>query len=97
MQCLRKAERSTPLDSLQKLTERKGARYEFEKSLDPVFGVLLQDQVNEVTAKKVLAALPAYVETLQPERRHFFAQYKSAMSGSGLSGRAASAPAIMWC
>ncbi len=33
---LRKAERSTPLDNLQKLTERKGARYEFRKFLDPV-------------------------------------------------------------
>ena len=83
---LRKAERSTPLDSLQKLTERKGARYVFRKFLDPVFGVLLQDRVDEVTAKKVLAALPAYVETLQPERRHFFAQYKAADVGFRVVG-----------
>ena len=83
---LRKAERSTPLDNLHKLTERKGARYEFRKSIDPVFGVLLQDQVDQVTAKKVLAALPAYVETLQPERRHFFAQYKPANVGFRVVG-----------
>jgi uncharacterized protein (DUF2252 family) len=83
---LRKAERSTPLDNLHKLTERKGARYEFRKSLDPVFGVLLQDQVDQVTAKRVLAALPAYVETLQPERRHFFSQYKAADVGYRVVG-----------
>ena len=83
---LRKAERSTPLDSLQKLTERKGSRYEFRKFLDPAFGVLVQDRVDEVTAKKVLAALPAYLETLQPERRHFFAQYKAADVGFRVVG-----------
>ena len=42
--------------------------------------------MDEVTAKKVLAALPAYVETLQPERRHFFAQYKAADVGYRVVG-----------
>jgi uncharacterized protein (DUF2252 family) len=83
---LRKAERSTPLDSLHKLTERKGARYEFRRFLDPVFEMLLQDRVDEVTAKKVLAALPAYVKTLQPERHHFFAQYTAADVGFRVVG-----------
>ncbi len=46
----------------------------------------MQDQVNELTAKKVLAALPAYLETLQPERRHFFAQYKAADVGFRVVG-----------
>src|SRR5271169_3539115 len=72
---LRKAERATPLDSLKKLTERKGGRYQFKDSKDPTFGVPVQYRVDEATAKKVRAAIPGYLQTLQPERRHFFRQY----------------------
>jgi uncharacterized protein (DUF2252 family) len=73
---LRKAERATPLDSLNKLTARKDGRYQFKESIDPTFGVPVQYRIPEATVKHVLSALPGYLQTLQPERRHFFAQYK---------------------
>jgi len=75
---LRKAERATPLDSLKKLTERKDGRYQFKESTDPAYGVPVQYRVDEKTATKVRAAIPGYLQTLLPERRHFFLQYKAA-------------------
>ena len=73
---LRKAERATPLNSLEKLTERKGGKYQFKQLKDPTYGVPVQYEVDDSIKKKVHAALPGYVETLLPERRHFFAQYR---------------------
>jgi uncharacterized protein (DUF2252 family) len=73
---LRKAERATPLDSLNKLAAWKDGRYQFKESIDPTYGVPIQYRIPEATVKHVLSALPGYLQTLQPERRHFFAQYK---------------------
>ena len=72
---LRKAERATPLDNLAKLTIRKGGTYEIKETTDPVFGEKTQYRVDEATRRRVRAALTGYKQTLQPERRHFFAQY----------------------
>ena len=72
---LRKAERATPLNSLEKLTERKDGQYVFREATDPTFGEKTQYRLAESTAKQVLAALPDYIKTLQSERRHFFRQY----------------------
>ena len=83
---LRKAERATPQDSLEKLTERKDGGYHFKESIDPAFGARLQYEVEGPTTRHVLAALPGYLRTLQPERRHFFAQYKPADEGFRIVG-----------
>jgi uncharacterized protein (DUF2252 family) len=83
---LRKAERATPLNSLEKLTVKKSGNYEIKESKDPTFGVPVQYRVDEATARKVLASLPGYAQTLQPERRHFFAQYKPADVGFRIVG-----------
>ena len=72
---LKKAERATPLDSLAKLTEHKKGQYAIKESTDPMFDATVQRPVEGAEAKKVLAALPGYTNTLQPERRHFFHQY----------------------
>jgi hypothetical protein len=84
---LRKAERATPLNSLQKLTERGGGGgYKFKELKDPDYGVPVQYRVDEAAAKKVLAALPGYVKTLLPERRHFFARYSPVDVGFRIVG-----------
>lgn len=72
---LQKAERATPQNSLQKLTDGKGKNYRFKELKDPAFGVPTQYRLKGEQAKKVLAALPGYMESLQPERRHFFKHY----------------------
>ena len=83
---LRKAERATPLESLNKLTEKKDNRYILREIKDETFGVDTQYEVQESTAKQVLAALPGYIQTLQPERRHFFKQYQPADEGFRIVG-----------
>ena len=83
---LRKAERATPLESLQKLTEQRKGRYVFRELIDDTFRAKTQYEVQESTAKHVLAALPGYVQTLQPERRHFFKQYQPADEGFRIVG-----------
>jgi uncharacterized protein (DUF2252 family) len=72
---LRKAERATPLNSLEKLTQHTNREFTFRELKDPIFGVKTQYRVAESTAKHVQAALPGYLQTLLPERRHFFKQY----------------------
>jgi uncharacterized protein (DUF2252 family) len=72
---LRKAERATPLNSLAKLTMEKDGTYVFREATDPTFRVKTQYRVSESTAKQAQAALPGYLQTLLPERRHFFKQY----------------------
>lgn len=69
---LLKAERSTPLLTVEQLTE----------PVDPASGKrIFKDQkpllarVGPAQRRAVLASLVAYNETLQPERRHFLAQY----------------------
>ncbi len=83
---LRKAERATPLNNLAKLTEGQGEKRQFKESKDPTYGVPVQYRVDDSTAKKVLDALPGYVKTLLPERRHFFAQYQPADVGFRIVG-----------
>ena len=75
---LRKAERATPLNSLEKLTTKKDGKYVFCEVIDKTFGVKTQYRVEESTAKRVLASLPNYIQSLLPERRHFFKQYSPA-------------------
>jgi len=83
---LRKAERATPLNSLAKLTERKDGTYHFKESEDPTYGVKVQYHVDDPIEKKVLGALPGYMKTLLPERRHFFAQYRPVDEGFRIVG-----------
>jgi len=83
---LRKAERATPQDSLRKLTEEKDGKYTFKTLQNPAYGMAQQYRVDNATAKKVLAALPGYAQTLLPERRHFFAQYKPVDVGFRIVG-----------
>ena len=83
---LRKAERATPLDSLQKLTERTKGTYAIKESKDPIFGATVQNPLDAAETRKVLAAVPGYTETLQPERRHFFQQYKPACAAFRVVG-----------
>jgi uncharacterized protein (DUF2252 family) len=67
---LLKAERATPLHTLDTLTvtTRKGRCF---KEDPPVLRRLSPQQ-----ARSVLAALKPYRESLQPERQHFLAQYR---------------------
>jgi uncharacterized protein (DUF2252 family) len=68
---LLKAERSTPALSLQTLTEpRKTEGPRVFKEQKP-----LLVRVGGARRRAVLASLAPYNETLQPERRHFLAQY----------------------
>jgi hypothetical protein len=83
---LRKAERATPLNSLEKLTQREGDQHQFKELKDPVFGIPVQYRVHDSIARKVMGALPGYVKTLLPERRHFFAQYHPADVGFRIVG-----------
>jgi uncharacterized protein (DUF2252 family) len=73
---LRTAERSTPLRSLQKLTEpdpqaadRAARRF---RANPPVL-----EPVSDKDARLALASLGPYARTLQPERRHFLEQYRA--------------------
>jgi uncharacterized protein (DUF2252 family) len=72
---LRMAERSTPMHTLLTLTEvtssKKPASNRVFKTLPPQL-----TRVKSKVAKKVLNSLKQYVESLQPERRHFLAQYR---------------------
>ena len=67
---LKTAERSTPVKLLNKLTVEHGERRRFESS-PPVLTRVSSKQKN-----KILEALESYKATLQPERRHFLAQYQ---------------------
>ncbi|HEX3473051.1 MAG TPA: DUF2252 family protein, partial [Silvibacterium sp.] len=69
---LLKAERSTPLHSLEQLTgpAKAPADKRIFKDQKPLLYRLSAGQ-----RRAVLASLAAYSETLQPERRHFLAQY----------------------
>jgi len=66
------AERATPLHNLEALTvpaSKKTAPRIF-KTIDPIL-----TRVHGDLARAVLDSLTTYAETLQPERRHFLAQY----------------------
>jgi uncharacterized protein (DUF2252 family) len=67
---LRKAQRATPMLSLDKLTE-KTAKGRVFKSNPP-----LLRPVTGKEAQSVLDSLTLYTQSLLPERRHFFAQFE---------------------
>jgi uncharacterized protein (DUF2252 family) len=82
---LMKAERATPLHSLESLTEPTPAKArpgrkpktaaptapsrQFKEDL-PVLRRVIGDE-----AEAVLAAIPLFTQTIEPERRHFFAKF----------------------
>ena len=69
---LRLAERATPLHNLEALTieARSGSHPRIFKTIDPIL-----TRVHGDFARAALDSLTPYAETLQPERRHFLAQY----------------------
>ena len=69
---LLKAERSTPLHSVEQLTEPANAPIDKRRFKDQK---PLLSRVSPGVRRAVLASLSEYNQTLQPERRHFFAQY----------------------
>jgi uncharacterized protein (DUF2252 family) len=71
-QILRLAERATPLHNLEALTypTRKDSSQRVFKTIDPIL-----TRVHGDRARSVLGSLVPYAEGLQPERRHFLAQY----------------------
>lgn len=69
-EALRKAERQTPLATLKALTTRTKQARHFRH--EPP----LLHRLTGKEADQVLAALPAYAQRLQPERRHFLVQYR---------------------
>jgi uncharacterized protein (DUF2252 family) len=69
---LRQAERSTPLRNLKSLTELEASKGTRRFRSHPP----LLTRVPAKEADLVLAALGPYARTLQPERRHFLAQYR---------------------
>ncbi len=69
---LLKAERGTPLHSLNQLTTPPNAPVDKRKFKDQA---PLLSRVNAAQRRAVLASLVEYSQTLQPERRHFLAQY----------------------
>jgi uncharacterized protein (DUF2252 family) len=74
---LRQAERATPQKSLKSLTEpaatKQGSDFGRVFRSDPP----LLKRLAPAEAATILAALPLYARTLQPERRHFLGQYTS--------------------
>jgi uncharacterized protein (DUF2252 family) len=67
---LRRAQRATPLHSLEALTVKTPKGRAFKSN-----GQLLRP-LSAKEAKPVLASLAAYTESLLVERRHFFAQFR---------------------
>lgn len=86
---LLQAEHQSPARSLELLTEVKAGRHTFKtipspppaKSASPVLRPATPEESDQV-----LAAFPAYVQTLLPERRHFFAQYRPVAVGFKIVG-----------
>jgi uncharacterized protein (DUF2252 family) len=67
---LQKAERSTPLHNLDKLTVLRGGKHVF-RDQKPT-----QYQVSQKEADAAKASLRTYPQSLLPERAHFFSQYE---------------------
>ncbi|HET9837047.1 MAG TPA: DUF2252 domain-containing protein [Candidatus Angelobacter sp.] len=66
---LKKAERSTPLGSLKKLTRKKGSTYSFIYKPNSIW------DVKGTESQAVVRALGAYRETLAPDRQLLFDHY----------------------
>ena len=79
---LRMAERATPIHTLMTLTETSGsASQRVSKSAERGTRIFktIPPHLTRVTgevAAQVLGSLTMYAESLQPERRHFLAQYR---------------------
>jgi uncharacterized protein (DUF2252 family) len=67
---LRKAERATPIHNLQQLTEQVKGKWRF-RDAQP-----LRFHLSPATARQVVAGLRNYVDTLLPERQHWFSHYR---------------------
>lgn len=67
---LRKAERSTPQHNLDRLIVQRDGKYRFRQRQP------LQFHLPRRTAAEVAAGLHSYIETLPPERQHWFADYR---------------------
>jgi uncharacterized protein (DUF2252 family) len=67
---LRKAERATAEQNLEQLTEQRSGRRRFRDNKP------LRFHVPPATAKQVVAGLRNYVDTLLPERQHWFSHYR---------------------
>ena len=77
---LRKAEHETPQHSLERLTEKTGGSRVFRTNV-PVLR-----PVTGKEAQSVLDSLALYNQSLLPERRHFFAQFKPLAVGFKVVG-----------
>jgi uncharacterized protein (DUF2252 family) len=67
---LRKAELATPIHNLEQLTEQINGKRRFRDSPP------LRFHVPPATAKQVVEGLRNYVDTLLPERQHWFSHYR---------------------
>ncbi len=74
VECLRtvlgKAQRATPMHNLAKLTYKRGEHYLFHEQKP------MQYHIPQKEAAAAVASLPAYIQSLLPERAHFFRQYR---------------------
>jgi uncharacterized protein (DUF2252 family) len=77
---LKKAERSTPLSNMAKLTRKKGKDYRF------IFHPNTTWEVEGKTRKAVLRALPAYRGTLAPHYQQLFDRYHAVDVGFKVVG-----------
>lgn len=78
-QALLKAERATPLHTLEALTEphvQRGKKQPADRRIFKTMKPLLV-RLTEAQARPVLASLAEYRRNLLPERRHFLDQYRS--------------------
>jgi uncharacterized protein (DUF2252 family) len=67
---LRKAERATPVHNLELLTEQHHQKWRFRDNKPLGF------HLPPATAQQVVAGLRNYVDTLLPERQHWFSDYR---------------------
>jgi uncharacterized protein (DUF2252 family) len=70
LKVLRKAERATALHNLEQLGEQRDGKWRFRDNKPLRFHLPAAD------TKKVLAGLRAYLDSLLPERRHWFSHYR---------------------
>ncbi|HXY07237.1 MAG TPA: DUF2252 domain-containing protein [Terriglobales bacterium] len=67
---LRKAERATPAHNLEQLAEHRNGKWRFRDNKP------LRFHVPPATVKLVVSGLLNYIDTLLPERQHWFTRYR---------------------
>lgn len=77
---LQKAERSSPLSNLKKLTHKRGAKYSFIDKRDSIW------DVKGAESQSVVRALADYRHTLAPDRQFLFDHYTVADVGFKVVG-----------